>query len=133
MAFVPFRLFLTSDLPQLRLGAMLIYYSCFIHINRSLESLYLLKKPHQIPLRNIKDLSKQTDIASPTIFITTALNIFSPFKPSPFTQRSPLTPMQLQDKGLWVRFLGRANSSTETGTVPSIIMAIGKHPITWDL
>uniref|UniRef100_A0A2H1VLT8 SFRICE_026991 n=1 Tax=Spodoptera frugiperda TaxID=7108 RepID=A0A2H1VLT8_SPOFR len=33
----------TSDLPQLRMGAMVIYYACIIHINLPLESLYLLK------------------------------------------------------------------------------------------
>uniref|UniRef100_A0A2H1WCB8 SFRICE_023200 n=1 Tax=Spodoptera frugiperda TaxID=7108 RepID=A0A2H1WCB8_SPOFR len=34
----------TSDPPQLRMGAMVIYYSCIIHINLPLESLYLLQK-----------------------------------------------------------------------------------------
>uniref|UniRef100_A0A2H1WC48 SFRICE_027955 n=1 Tax=Spodoptera frugiperda TaxID=7108 RepID=A0A2H1WC48_SPOFR len=33
-----------SDPPQLRMGAMVIYYACIIHINLPLESLYLLRK-----------------------------------------------------------------------------------------
>lgn len=32
------------------------------HINLPLESLYLLKKPHQNPLRSFKDLSVHRDI-----------------------------------------------------------------------
>lgn len=32
-----------------------------IHINLPLQSLYLLKKPHQNPLRSFKDLSKHRD------------------------------------------------------------------------
>uniref|UniRef100_A0A2H1WDP7 SFRICE_012655 n=1 Tax=Spodoptera frugiperda TaxID=7108 RepID=A0A2H1WDP7_SPOFR len=47
--------------PQLRIGAMVIYYACIIHINLPLESLYLLNKPHQNPLRSFKDLSEFED------------------------------------------------------------------------
>ena len=35
-----------------------------IHINLPLESLYLLKKPHQNPLRSFKDLSIHRDIGT---------------------------------------------------------------------
>uniref|UniRef100_A0A2H1VSH5 SFRICE_033390 n=1 Tax=Spodoptera frugiperda TaxID=7108 RepID=A0A2H1VSH5_SPOFR len=38
------RYYFTSDPPQLRMGAMVIYYACIIHINLPLESLYLLQK-----------------------------------------------------------------------------------------
>uniref|UniRef100_A0A2H1X0N1 SFRICE_027777 n=1 Tax=Spodoptera frugiperda TaxID=7108 RepID=A0A2H1X0N1_SPOFR len=37
-------IYLTSDPPQLRMGPMVIYYACIIHIKLPLESLYLLKK-----------------------------------------------------------------------------------------
>uniref|UniRef100_A0A2H1W6A2 SFRICE_014481 n=1 Tax=Spodoptera frugiperda TaxID=7108 RepID=A0A2H1W6A2_SPOFR len=40
-----------NDPTQLR---MVIYYACIIHKNLPLESLYLLKKPHQNPLRSFK-------------------------------------------------------------------------------
>jgi hypothetical protein len=39
----------------------LLYYVCYIHINLSLESLYLLKKPHQNQLRSFKNLSRYSD------------------------------------------------------------------------
>uniref|UniRef100_A0A2H1V6R1 SFRICE_027974 n=1 Tax=Spodoptera frugiperda TaxID=7108 RepID=A0A2H1V6R1_SPOFR len=35
---------LIRDPPQLRMGALVIYYACIIHINLPLESLYLLQK-----------------------------------------------------------------------------------------
>jgi hypothetical protein len=38
-----------------------LYYACYIHINLSLESLYLWKKPHQNPLGTFKDLSVHRD------------------------------------------------------------------------
>uniref|UniRef100_A0A2H1VUX1 SFRICE_018193 n=1 Tax=Spodoptera frugiperda TaxID=7108 RepID=A0A2H1VUX1_SPOFR len=41
---------------------MVIYYACIIHKNLPLESLYLLKKPHQNPLRSFKDSSIQRDL-----------------------------------------------------------------------
>uniref|UniRef100_A0A2H1VK26 SFRICE_025425 n=1 Tax=Spodoptera frugiperda TaxID=7108 RepID=A0A2H1VK26_SPOFR len=58
--------------PQLRMGAMVIYYACIVHINLPLESLYLLKKPHQNPLRSFKDVSVQRDIGTEkaTLFYT---------------------------------------------------------------
>uniref|UniRef100_A0A2H1VNG2 SFRICE_016470 n=1 Tax=Spodoptera frugiperda TaxID=7108 RepID=A0A2H1VNG2_SPOFR len=52
------------DPPQLRMGAMVIYYACIIHINLPLESLYLLKKSQENLLRSFKDLSIQRDIGT---------------------------------------------------------------------
>lgn len=39
----------------------LLYYAFYIHINRPLESLYLLKEPHQNSLGSCKDLSIHMD------------------------------------------------------------------------
>jgi hypothetical protein len=55
----------TSDPLRLRMGAngvtlisvSKLYYACHRHINLPLESLYLLKKPHQNPSGSYKDLS----------------------------------------------------------------------------
>ncbi|KAF9806785.1 hypothetical protein SFRURICE_009472, partial [Spodoptera frugiperda] len=47
-----------------RMGAMVIYYACIIHINFALELLYLLKRLHQNPLCSFKDLSVQRDIGT---------------------------------------------------------------------
>uniref|UniRef100_A0A2H1W4V3 SFRICE_028050 n=1 Tax=Spodoptera frugiperda TaxID=7108 RepID=A0A2H1W4V3_SPOFR len=46
----------THDPPQHRVGAMVIYYTCIIHINFSFDSFYLLKKnPHPNPLHGSPD------------------------------------------------------------------------------
>jgi hypothetical protein len=43
------------------ISVSLVYYACYIHINLSLESLYQLKKSHQNPLLNFKDLNMHRD------------------------------------------------------------------------
>uniref|UniRef100_A0A2H1VJX4 SFRICE_014622 n=1 Tax=Spodoptera frugiperda TaxID=7108 RepID=A0A2H1VJX4_SPOFR len=43
-AFAGYQQQYMGDPPQLRMGAMVIYYACIIHINLPLESLYLSKK-----------------------------------------------------------------------------------------